>query len=158
MPTPIYDNDFQSFAINDIPPYGSLYTSGASDPQIKADITGIFGDTKSVFTSTAAGLIFPTQTPGDFDPFYQDLTIFQGLFINQATNEQVTLYQFLNSHYPSYQVALTNLMILADGTIAFMQDPASPVAQAVSDFSLLSGKWYWISCKIHFGISGGKLS
>lgn len=150
----LIDDDFQSYAIGAIPPFGNLYQVSVINPFISVDVPGIFGDTKSVTMPSIQGLIWPTQTPNASLPAYTNLSLFMGLWISPQTDQFGTLCTFYDFINPFAGGNMGHLDVNSDGTLLFGVDGGNFL---VSDFSMLTEKWYFIQCNVQYSTVAGKV-
>lgn len=150
----IIDDDFQSYTVGQPTPFGNLFQGGVVNPFISVDVPGIFGDTNSVTMPAIIGLIWPTQTPSSSLPAFQQLSLFMGLWMGHQTDQIGTLIEFANNLTPAAGGNMGFLLCNSDGTLTFTVDGG---AFLLSDYSLLTEKWYWIQVNVSYSTNGSGL-
>src|SRR5579859_6907352 len=153
----LYGDNFQSYAVGATPPYGALVTySGVLGSSIQADSAGLFGQTQSASFPSSEKLAFPNPVYDGSGPFYQQSTIYEYIKLNNYYDEQGEIISFNNAHIPGTFVDnLLGIRIMSDGTIAIVPHNVSAfsAAASVSDYSLLTKKWYLLRIDVTFGMN-----
>ena len=150
----IIDDDFQSYTLGQLPPFGNLFIGGVINPFISNTPQGIFGDTKSVTMPAIDGLIWPVAIPDGTQTPYQQFSFFQGLWLGHQTDQQGTLLRLYNNLNVYNRGNMGNLFVNSDGTLGFSVDGG---AFLYSNYSMLTEKWYWIQTNISYSTNGSGL-
>lgn len=157
----LLDDDFQSYAVGANPPYGNLYTGNIVAPIIVNSPLGVYGDAKSVQMPSLNGALFwpcPPLSINNSFPAYTEFMIIQAIFVQQDNASSLGPLLVFNSYLnPFNGFSLAAIQLYADGTIGICGEFFSlgQIPEAISDFSLLQGKWYLIQTNIRFGASAG---
>lgn len=160
------DDDFQSYPLGLNPAFISYQNSSVAGPgTIVNDPPGMYTDTKCLALTVSAvqypqlpsitlaqALAGKTYANSGVSA-YTNLSIFSGLRITGAggTDEQGTFLALNNSVNPYAGAKLLAVQILSDGTLCF----SSNVIWAVSNFSLLTDKWYFTQLNASFSTDLG---
>jgi hypothetical protein len=165
------DNNFQSYGIGAVPPFGDFaQASGSAVPSpISAIVGGVYGDTQAVSQPSLEYPILPNITLAQAQagvsyqtlgvPNYSQFTVFQSVFITTGTNEGGDILAFFSDLNPFVETGIAAIRVLPDGTIAIVCPAGSgfSLPSAVSDFSLLTNKWYTIQTNVRFYTGAGGL-
>jgi hypothetical protein len=158
----LYDEDFQSYALGQQPPYANFQNgTAAGKPFIVAD--GPYGDPQCLFCPANVGVTYPILPGGPYIPFVPVYTGFSASFAFKMSNtadpqgEIMTVNSSPNSTSVQHVAAVR---ILTDGSIAIVAPAGSAfsVPQAISNYALHTETWYWMQVNMQFGSSGGTLT
>ena len=162
----LYDENFQSYALGQIPPYADFQKEGLN-AIIRAG--GGYGDTQDCGLDPNAGIVYPILPPNSAFtptlntysklgvPAYTNFSI--SMYINQASNadQQGQFLTIQARRDANGGQDLAAIRLLTDGTLAIVSPAGSAfsVPQAISDFSLHTNTVYWLQVNASFGASGG---
>jgi hypothetical protein len=151
----VLDDDFQSYALGQFPPYGPIVKIGVTNATINAG--GIFGDTQAVGLPPFQCLQWPGAVHGPLDHYYQQASIIFGFQVTASDlSENGELIQLHANQNGGFDNAVLTLKVLNDGTLAFTTENQLNIF-AVSDFSLLTNQWYWFQLDVAFAAIAGDL-
>jgi hypothetical protein len=151
----VLDDDFQSYALGQNPPYGPIVKIGVTNAAIAAG--GIFGDTQSVALPAFQCLQWPGAAHSPLDHYYQQSTIIFGFQVTAAdTSQNGELIQLHANQNGGFDNAVLTLKVMNDGTLAFTTENQLNIF-AISDFSLLTNQWYWFQLNVAFAAIAGAL-
>lgn len=152
----LYDNDFSSFTVGDVPPYGDLENVSVVQPRIAATIPGIYGDANYVTMPSLQALIYPHINPSTSFPAYTAFTLFAGMRQGQTGVDQEGTILTVNSNLnPFAGATLLTVNINSDGTFSAIS--ANGGERAVSDFSTYQEKWWMFQISCQFSAFAGTL-
>ncbi len=158
----IIDDDFQSYTVGAVPPYGTLLRNtitGGFNTTIDNTVPGPFSDTQNVAMGPSKGLLWPvnnTFTPPI--PEYTEFTIISYNYILPVSNnEQGELFFFFSLQPNFFGKQVLAIGVYSDGTIG-IETPfggSGQIPVKISDFSLLTGQSYKFQVNISFSDVGG---
>lgn len=164
----LYNDDFQSYAIGQIPPYANLQNASvAGTPIIVAG--GAYGDAQSLSMPANTGVTYPilpnitlAQALAGVTyaslgvPSYSGLSTSFYLNLHNFPDLQGEIISVHSDANPFSGGAIAAVRIMTDGSIAIVAPSTSAFAtpQAISDFSLRPLAAYWFQVDMQFGGSG----
>ena len=159
----LLDEDFQSYAIGQQPPYANLQAANPAAGKGSIQLGGPYGDPQSFAAGSTVGVTYPLLPGGSYIPFvpvYTGLGASFAFKINNTEDPQGEIITVNSSPNSSAVQHVAAVRILTDGSVAIVSPAGSAfsVPQAISDYTLHTEVWYWMQVNMQFGSSGGNLT
>lgn len=164
----IYDDNFQSYAIGQPPPYANLQNLSISGAPFIVS-TGSYGDPQSLEIASNEGVVFPIlpfiSLPDALAgvtysllgvPVYQAMSCSFYMKLGNTSDPQGEIVRWESNANPYQGAHIAAVRILTDGTIAIVAPAGSAFAtpQAISDFAIHLNTTYWFQINVSFSGSG----
>lgn len=148
----LYDDNFQSYSVGAVPPFGNLKQSSGSC-NIQNAIPGPYSDTQNVNMPGAGNLLqFPNlPMPATF---YSEFSVFMAWYQRPANIDfSGALMAFVSSPNDFTGLTMINLVVNSDGTLAMNGESAGVVCCSAK--AIKFSEWNFLQANIAFSTNGG---